>query len=344
LRGTGAGALRCSVLQRAMGSSDLYPPPPSAVRACARKLGWRRQFYGTDDVVADIDDLRAALRVSRLTIDGISYGTFVGERYTIAHPKRVTRLVLDSVVPHNVNALSYADAFPEYARVLRAACADAHCSTDPAADLAHVVAKRHDGVELLDAITFVSIFDPSFTTPANLFDILAAARKGRMKGLDDFVAAVRRFEMLPSTRLSQGLHASALCSDFRFPWGTSAAPLSGRKRALTKAAAALPAKRLWPFDRQTAAGNGFIQQCLPWPPVAPTPAAARRLPRVPTLLLAGTHDLSTPMNWGARRELKLAPQGQLVTIDGAGHSVQAHDVGGAAARAVRTFLLGGKLH
>src|SRR4051812_41910571 len=53
-RGTGAGALDCKGLQHEMGSSDLTPPKASAVRACARKLGPRRQFFGTDDVVADM--------------------------------------------------------------------------------------------------------------------------------------------------------------------------------------------------------------------------------------------------------------------------------------------------
>ena len=31
---SGAGALNCPALQKSMGSSDLYPPPASAVRAC----------------------------------------------------------------------------------------------------------------------------------------------------------------------------------------------------------------------------------------------------------------------------------------------------------------------
>jgi pimeloyl-ACP methyl ester carboxylesterase len=53
-RGTGAGALDCKAMQHEMGSSDLTPPSARAVRACARKLGTRRQFFGTDDVVADI--------------------------------------------------------------------------------------------------------------------------------------------------------------------------------------------------------------------------------------------------------------------------------------------------
>src|SRR3954466_12656925 len=62
-RGTGAGALDCKALQRQMGSSDLTPPSASAVRSCARKIGARRQFFGTDDTVADMEDLRHSLGV-----------------------------------------------------------------------------------------------------------------------------------------------------------------------------------------------------------------------------------------------------------------------------------------
>jgi pimeloyl-ACP methyl ester carboxylesterase len=100
-RGTGAGALHCPALQQVMGDSDLAVPPPSAVQACAQSLGDDRRFYTTADTVADLDTLRQALRVSTLTLDGASYGAFVAERYAITHPDRVSRLVLDSVVPHD---------------------------------------------------------------------------------------------------------------------------------------------------------------------------------------------------------------------------------------------------
>ena len=96
-RGTGAGTLDCKALQRQMGSSDLTPPTASAVRSCARKIGVRRRFFSTDDTVADMEDLRLALGVKTWSLDGISYGTYVGERYGLAHPSHVSKLVLDSV-------------------------------------------------------------------------------------------------------------------------------------------------------------------------------------------------------------------------------------------------------
>ena len=85
-RGTGAGALDCEAMQQQMGASDLFPPTAGAVRACAAKLGDRRQFYGTDDVVEDIDALRRALGVDKIALDGVSYGTYVAGREARAQP------------------------------------------------------------------------------------------------------------------------------------------------------------------------------------------------------------------------------------------------------------------
>ena len=61
--------------------------------------------------------------------------------------------------------------------------------------------------------------------------------------------------------------------------------------------------------------------------------------RVPTLLVNGDHDLSTPLEW-ARQELRDAPKGRLVVVPGAGHSVQSRAVSGVGRKAVAAFLLG----
>src|SRR5438552_11325665 len=137
-RGTGAGALDCKALQHEMGSSDLTPPKASAVRACARKLGARRQFFGTDDVVADMEDLRQALGVERWSLDGVSYGTYVGERYGLAHPSHVSKLVLDSVVPQVGETDLGVAEFAGVRRVLHSVCGAACVS-----DLAAVVRRDH---------------------------------------------------------------------------------------------------------------------------------------------------------------------------------------------------------
>jgi pimeloyl-ACP methyl ester carboxylesterase len=333
-RGTGAGALDCSALQRQMGSSDLTPPTASAVRACAKKLGDRRQFFGTDDVVADMDALRQALDVGKWALDGISYGTYVGERYALAHPSHVTKLVLDSVVPQ-VGEIDLGLAeFAAVRRVLGSVCGSGCVS-----DLAAVVRRDHLGPQLFDALTFDSIADPTYRKYWNVPRALHEARHGNRKRLNAFLAAASHFQRdTPAAALDQGLHASALCADWRYPWGSSAAPLAGRAAKLRAAVARIPPAKLYPFDSQTASGNGFIRQCLPWAPTAPTPLPHGKL-RVPTLLVNGNHDLSTPLAW-ARQELSLTTHGRLVVVPGAGHSVQGRAVSDVGRQAVARFLLG----
>lgn len=320
-RGTGAGALNCAAMQAAMGSSDLIPPPAAAVRACAAKLGDRRQFFGSDDVVADMESLRSALGAKTWVVDGISYGTYVAERYALAHPQHVSKVVLDSVVPHQGEFDLGLDEFRATARVLNDAC---QC----AADLAAAVKRYDAGPALFDAMTFLSIADPTFRSMFKLPDALRDKQQ-----LVRMLATIRGYEQAPASALDQGLHASALCADWRFPWGDSATPLAGRAAKLV---AKLPTTGLYPFDRRTARDNGIVQQCLPWAPTPATQAPHGKI-RVPALLLSGSRDLSTPLEW-ARKELALTTRGKLVVVPGAGHSVQSRAVSNVGRAAVAAFL------
>jgi pimeloyl-ACP methyl ester carboxylesterase len=312
-------------------------PTAAAVRSCAAAIGPDRRYFATADTVADIEALRAALGVSRLTLDGVSYGSYVAAQFALAHPDRVSRLVLDSVVPTwNVDPLQLA-GMRETATVLRDACAAQRCGSDPAADLATVVRRYHDGPALFDTLVAMSVGDPSFPGVPGALHAAAAGQPGALRAL---MARVHAAEAVTAGELSQGLHASALCADMPMPWGGPGTPLAGRAAALARSVARLTTAQVWPFDKATAAGNGFIQTCRYWPPV-PVPAAAAaarpRLPPVPVLLLAGGHDLSTPLA-GARAQAALAPDGHLFVVPAAGHSVQNRAAGNPAEAAVARFL------
>jgi pimeloyl-ACP methyl ester carboxylesterase len=336
-RGTGAAALNCPALQHEMGASDLTVPTAATVRRCATAIGPNRRFFGTADTVADLDALRRALGVSRLALDGISYGSYVAEQFALAHPRRVSRLILDSVVPaRNVDPLQLA-GLRRTATVLRAVCAQQGCSADPARDLAAVVRRYHDGPQLFDTLVAMSVGAPSFPgVPAALH----AAADGQPAALRALIGRVHAADAATAAELSQGLHAATLCADLRMPWGGPDTPLARRRAALDRATARLTPAQVWPFDRATAAGNGFVQTCLYWPPAPALPAAPApraRLPRVPVLLLAGGRDLSTPLS-GARAQAALAPDGRLLIVPAAGHSVQNRAAGNPARAAVGKFL------
>jgi pimeloyl-ACP methyl ester carboxylesterase len=168
--------------------------------------------------------------------------------------------------------------------------------------------------------------------------VLRDARRGDLLPLARTLALVRTWSAAPADSLDQGLHASTLCADWRYPWGSSAASVAGRPAAVTRVLARLPASALYPFDRATAAGSGFLRQCLPWAPTPPTPVASGKI-TVPTLLVNGDHDLSTPLEW-AQAELKLTTKGRLVVVPGAGHSTQSRAFSDVGRRAVARFLVG----
>ena len=104
-RGTGrSGLLRCPELQR-QALTDVTVRAPGTVEACAARLGPARDAYATTETVEDLEAVRAALGAPRIGLLGISYGTYYALRYARAHPDRVDRLILDSVVPQeNVGA------------------------------------------------------------------------------------------------------------------------------------------------------------------------------------------------------------------------------------------------
>ncbi|GAA4639881.1 alpha/beta fold hydrolase [Actinoallomurus vinaceus] len=352
-RGTGEfGAIDCPQLQAQVGSSDIAAPTPAAIKECSDILGDRRGLYGTEQTVADYEALRRALGVDKMVVDGVSYGSFTAASYAAVHPSHVRKVVLDSVLPHvdpQADDGLYFVGLHAQARVLRDACATAPaCPSDPAADLAWVVRHRPaaDGVKIFDAIVSYEFLDPTYRDPnppglpaghGDLIGALRSARQGDPARLDTIVA-----DMAPGgdpvASYSSGLHIDTYCSDAAFPWGRSDAPLATRQAALDRFLRHTDPRRVWPYTRATSAGSGFTQECLRWRsrPAAEPPT---RLPDVPVLLVNGDHDLSTPLEW-AYEEATHAPNGKVVVVKGASHSIQNRERGHAGRDAVIAFLGG----
>ena len=335
VRGTGAtGALDCPQLQRQVGSDDIAIPTTAAVQQCRELLGRSATLYSTAATVADLDDLRRALGDQTWSLDGISYGTYVGERYTLAHPKNVAKLVLDSVVPQtDVGPL---DQVPlhAFARVFHSICAERHCPSDPVADLHTILANRTDGATLSDAILEAGIYDGYY---AGVPEALDAAAHGSPAALNRLLAdRALAAEATPATQLSQGAHASALCADVTWPWRSDDSPAT-RKAILLAAARRVPEAALYPYTAKDAAGNGYAVTCENWP-TSPAPSVTAKLPRIPVLLLGGTHDLSTPIEW-LQQEACYAPTHEIHIFADTGHSQQTYNGSPQAIAALTNFLL-----
>src|SRR5215212_4602204 len=142
-RGTGgSGLLRCPAVER-----DVRLRSASAGEACAKRLGAARRLYTTPDSVEDLEAIRTALGVEKLTLFGISYGTELALAYARAHPDRVERLIIDSVVdPDDRDPFGLAGfraMGPSLAGLCPARCRGV--TDEPARDLAALVARLGAG-------------------------------------------------------------------------------------------------------------------------------------------------------------------------------------------------------
>lgn len=333
-RGTGATAVRCNRLQ-SLPLTDLTVRPRTAVKACGTGLGVKRALYSTTASVRDIEAIRKALGVERMAVMGTSYGTYVAMRYARAYPNRVSRLILDSVVPQEDVDPMLRVHMRRAAKVLRWECGKGRCGfrTDPASDLARLVAMRPhrgkvpgtnvhlrvDGPAVLDWLTTILSFMPKDISTVGKG--IHRASRGEYGTLLKVAHKARtKFGAEPAESISWGLHAATLCSDARLPFSIGKGNRKSRIAATSRYLSRVPERSFWPFDAATALGNGIVQTCADWPrtKVAAPPRPGKL--KQPTLFLTGQYDLSTPVEY-ARRELRRAPKGKLVVVPKVGHSV-----------------------
>ncbi|MEV5569470.1 alpha/beta hydrolase [Spirillospora sp. NPDC052269] len=225
------------------------------------------------------------------------------------------------------------------------------CGFDPAQDLAELVRRRtpDGGLALFGDVVGYEFIDPTYRNPGpipgsglpgDLIGAMHQAVAGDTRKLDAIEAVMNPADGTPASRLSAGLHAATICSDLRFPWGSSATPNGLRQPFVDHVAQTLPPSATWPYTSAVALAQSSVRTCLRWPAEPPNSNPSGRLPALPTLILNGDHDLSTPLEW-ARQELAVGPAGaDLVVVEGAAHSIQSRESGHAGRDAVVEFLLG----
>ena len=79
-------------------TQEQVPAILRANRACQRKSADFIAHVGTNNVVRDLDAMRAAVGDSKLTYWGASYGTRIGYTYAYRYPQRVRAIILDGPV------------------------------------------------------------------------------------------------------------------------------------------------------------------------------------------------------------------------------------------------------
>ncbi|GAA3167200.1 MULTISPECIES: alpha/beta fold hydrolase [Streptomyces] len=290
-----------------------------AVARCARTLGPRAEGYTSAATADDIDAIRARLGVAKLSLYGLSYGTYLMPVYAARHPERVRSMVLSGAYPLGFDPLVRPSA-QAVSLALRHICDRAPkgtCDGERAVkDLATVARKLRDEPLRLPVIAGGTTYPLRFTE-GQLGNLLfesasreAGADPAEPSLLGRLPHALHRFaggDAAPLRRLVRAEAASAgtedqapyiavVCNDYRKSWSVDASPAERReqyRRALGSAApGAFGAFSAKGFNEAPTDGGDV---CLSWPregTARPQPTRPE-LPDVPVLVLSGDLDANT---------------------------------------------------
>ncbi len=349
---------------RGTGASDPLSCPSldesgaQAVLGCAQRLGAARGFYRTADSVQDLEAVRAEAGYDRLVLYGVSYGTKVALAYAAAHPDRVERLVLDSVVATDGPDPFRRSSFHAIPRMLADLCGS-RCrtfTTSPRRDLAKLVTrirKRPLSGRVVDGrgrrrtqrLSESGLFEVLLAGDLNpaLRSELPGAVHSALSGDSTPILRLRaRAEGLgigdqaPAADVNPAVFFATSCEDATLPWPRTESSVDARVDDATQAAQAISSASVAPFSRATAVGAGLIPLCVAWLAASPQPAVVGDPPLVPTLVLSGAGDLRTPLEDAQRVAAKLLAD--VVTIPRTGHSVLGSDLTSCTHDAVVAFF------
>jgi pimeloyl-ACP methyl ester carboxylesterase len=309
------------------------------VANCGRRLGARSSDYSTLANANDMDAIRKAIGVDKVSIFGASYGTKQALGYAVAYPSRVGRLVLDSVVAPSWPDAFFSASLHKLPGALDQICKD-RCqgvTTNAGADfvrLANQLAKHpyhgtvndpagHRTKIRLDGYAMIELGIDTDLVPGIAAELPAAVKAGlagdpapleRLAAIDDASSAAPGPAGVNITD-----NIAVDCSDGRFFW-TPKTPLAERQAALRKALSHLTPAQIGPFGNWVALG-GTAQACVDWPvSKAPTVLPDGPWPNVPVLILSGSRDIRTPTPVG-RGVAALFPQSHVLVVQGSGHAV-----------------------
>lgn len=235
------------------------------VAACATGSPQLVDHLGTEQGVADMDAVRAAVGAAEVNVVGFSYGTYLGLAYARAYPERVRTLVLDAVVDpaDSLEGLLEAQA-TAMEEVLSEVLADdpglwdrAAANTDPTTLAFAAIAASYDA-----------------TSIGRLPDALRSAAAG-----DDAALAATADRYFDAA--SFPAYLGTLCADLERP--TDAASQAAMADRLSAVA-----------PRLGAAVAGEVAACAVWPVANGRRWTPEVPPGVPVLVIAGTGDVATP--------------------------------------------------
>ena len=335
MRGTGrSGALDCPDLQRGRA------PEWIAFSQCARKLGPRFGAYRTSAAADDINDVRRALGLGRITLYGDSYGTFLSQSYAFRHPGTLNALILDSAYPARGESAWYPTLISTGVKAISIACRrSSSCSGDAGKrlrKLVHWLRKRARGVgPVVDAIAEAGTFVPG--SYLRIDRAGTALRHGDAGPYKSLIAEAKAGQH-HLHHFSKSDEDVVSCNDYPLLWSKDASE-EERRAELEHAVRTYRSGLLKPFTSREVglSSDTLYQYCL----TAPRPSSLYEPPispgehptKAPVLVVSGElDDITSP--WEGKLVAREFPDSRQYVARGAGHVADLYD--GTIPPAVRT--------
>lgn len=283
--------------------------------------------YTMLEVVEDNESVRRALGYDRIDLLSESYGTRVAYLYALKHPESVFRSAMIAVNPpgHFVWNANVIDAqLREYSRLWSRDRASVRKSPDLYMSMSRVLRSMPRRWLLFPidpgkvrVVTFALLFHRS--TAAMVFDAYVSAQHGDPSGLA--LMSLAYDYVLPSLGIWGDLACKAVSADFDSTINYAACDTSGET----------------PLGSPMTAFSWGPLEYSRWP-VRTLPEEFRSVHRsdVPTLLISGSVDFSTPPNYARDELLPSLQNGRQVVISECGHVNDLWNVNAANTRLILT--------
>jgi len=301
-------------------------------------------FYGTNQVVEDLETFRQAIGDEKFMLYGVSYGTAVAQTYAAVHPDRLMGLVLDGTVDLTLSgeagALSQEAAFNEVLVATLEACdEDQLCTADLGGDalsvydgLATQVSENPIAYEFplpsgetvgrtftFNQLEFTAAYQMYSLTGRMFFlRALAAAKNGDLVPMarllyKQAMLDPKTFEYLGDPTFSDTMFYSVHCTDNSYFSGTADERIAQTIEAGQASNGTIPR-----LDGSVYTGL----TCAYWPssPTEPINTEPLVAEGVPTFVLNATLDPATPFHEGKAVFEHLA-DGYHLYVEGGRHSI-----------------------
>jgi pimeloyl-ACP methyl ester carboxylesterase len=294
--------LNLEIVQKQLPAAEADEMQVAFSASCSADLraeGWDLNMYTSAVNAADLNDIRQAMGYEQINIYGTSYGTRLALAVLRDYPEMIRSAILDSVYPPQVGFFSEfaLNAYQAFTRVFDACAADETCQTsypNPEELLAQVVDSLnaeprsmnyggntlyYDGGDFLDTIYLFPYAHLADMLPYVIYQ----ASQGDFHYVEEFMSFT--LEVEPRDTIAEGTQNSILCRE-EIPYETY--------QGLLEIGDTIPAHYLQPYQSDLPWQICDVWGVDPADPVVNEPVSSD----VPTLILAGSFDPITPLEWG----------------------------------------------